>query len=152
MFVAGGVWALVWRLMRSGETGRRIERLREERELVAQQYLLTPDEFRRRRIDILERQKPSRVPPLVLLGFGGTAATVGLTGMLALHRDAALAIIFASVFVGGSGLAGFGFWQLYARNRERLGIDREISALPVPPPIESKLPAAPVYLGYAWAF
>jgi len=148
LILGGGIMALSVGLLRGGEPARHLARLRERRLMLENGERPT----RAALAAIADRHRPSLGPAVALFTLGGAATTVGVV-MLAIFAAARADAAWYPTAGGiplafGLGVTALGFRELGARDRENAAIDAELP----PPVIQTRLPPAPVLLGYAGAF
>jgi len=151
--VLGGIVMTALAIVRGGERGRRIARLREERELFA-----TGTATRKQREEVAERHRPGRGPPVALLAIGTASFATGAVVAGTTRMDP-IALIFAAGLpaVIGVCFGAAGVRELFDREAENAAIDAELEKTPAAPavPMEtlsSRLPPAPAFIGWAWSF
>lgn len=144
--IAGAVMAITVRLLRSGEVGRHIARLEERRALLERGERPTRAALSR----IADRHRPSLGPAVTLFSIGGAGTVVGAVMLVLMSKSYIAWPLLAGVLpmLIGVGFTALGFRELAVRDRENAAIDAELP----PPAIESRLPPAPVLLGYSWTF
>ncbi|MBL8954829.1 MAG: hypothetical protein JNK82_28890 [Myxococcaceae bacterium] len=123
-----------------------------EREAEAREQQLDPSVAEA--LHRLERRRPNKGSVIALFSTaGGIAIATGFIGGQQ-RGELALGIGVVGTFVSVA-LAGIATWRLLQVRAEDAVVDAEVEELraapPPPPPVASRLPPAPVLVGWSWA-
>lgn len=153
---AATLWMVVAGMLRSGERGRRLERLDHVRWLAGR---LSDEELQVRRLELIDRQRPGVGPPATLLTIGSLMFVSGSFVAVLANTHPWVVLLSAGLpMLLGAGLCAAGLGELFDRQRENADLDAEAEQVMTRElnlsPVEelSRLPPAPVFVGYAWRF